>query len=109
MAISVILEVTIDGFGDKSEKGNFTARGVSFVAKSAKGCELDQLYLMAPNYGNNGTVLFMTKNEALATKVNKSKAAIGAKVKAPAMTPEEKAEWDEFQAFKAMKKARTGK
>jgi hypothetical protein len=87
MAISVILEVTIEGFGDKSEKGNFTARGVSFVAKSAKGCELDQIYMMAPNYGNNGTVLFMTKNEALATKVNKSKGAIGSKAKA--MTAED--------------------
>lgn len=101
MAITITLDVTIEGFGDKSDKGNFTARGVSFNVKSAKGCDVSQMYVMAPNYGNNGTVLFMTKDEGLAAKVNKSKAAAGSKAKG--MTAAEKAEWEEFQAFKALK------
>ena len=102
MAITITLDVTIEGFGEKSDKGNFTARGVSFVLKSAKGCDVSQMYVMAPGYGNNGTVLFMTKDEGLAAKVNKSKAA-AAGPKAKAMTAAEKAEWEEFQAFRAMK------
>ena len=101
MPITITVDVTIEGFGDKSEKGNHTARGVSCKVKSAKGCEVEQMYVMAPGFGNNGTILFMTKDEGLAAKVNKSKEAVGAKPKA--MTAEEKAEWEEFQAFKAMK------
>lgn len=87
MAITITLDVTIEGFGEKSEKGNFTARGVSFNVKSAKGCDVSQMYVMAPGYGNNGTILFMTKDEGLAAKVNKSKAAAGPKAKA--MTTDE--------------------
>lgn len=106
MAITITLDVTIEGFGEKSDKGNFTARGVSFSLKSAKGCDVSQMYVIAPGYGNNGQLLFMTKDEGLAAKVNKAKAAAGPKTKA--MTAEEKADWEEFLAFRAMK-AKMGK
>lgn len=82
MAITITLDVTIEGFGEKSDKGNFTARGVSCVLKAAKGCDVSQMYVMAPGYGNNGQLLFMTKDAELAAKVNRSKAAAGPKAKA---------------------------
>ena len=87
MAITITLDVTIEGFGEKSDKGNFTARGVSFVLKSAKGCDVSQMYVLATGYGNNGQLLFMTKDAELAAKVNKSKAAAAPKAKA--MTTDE--------------------
>jgi hypothetical protein len=85
MSITLTLEVTIEGFKEEvSDKGNFTARGVSFVLKSAKGCEADQMYLMTPGFGNNGSILFLTKDKGLVAKVNKARDARGSKPKAEA-------------------------
>ena len=76
MSITLTLEVTIEGFKDEvSAKGNFTARGVSFVLKSAKGCEAEQMAIFTPSNGNAGTVLFLTKDKGLVAKLNKSRAA----------------------------------
>jgi hypothetical protein len=78
MAITLILEVTIEGFkSEATEKGNFTARGVTFDVKHAKGCDESPLAMLAPNYGNNGTILFMTKDKGLVAKVNSARAARG--------------------------------
>jgi hypothetical protein len=78
MTITITLDVTIESFKDEvSDKGNFTARGVSFVLKAAKGCEIEQMYLLAPGFGNNGSILFLTKDKGLVAKLNKAKAARG--------------------------------
>ena len=78
MSITLTLEVTIEGFKDEvSDKGNFTARGVSFVLKSAKGCEAEQMAIFTPNHGNGGSILFLTKDKGLVAKVNKARGARG--------------------------------
>ena len=101
MTITLTLEVTIESFKDEvSDKGNFTARGVSFVLKAAKGCEMDQMSIFTPSHGNAGSVLFLTKDKGLVTKLNKAKAARGS-------------EADEILALKAeiaaLKAAKDGK
>jgi hypothetical protein len=101
MTITITLDVTIESFKDEvSDKGNFTARGVSFVLKAAKGCEIEQMYLLAPGFGNNGSILFLTKDKGLVAKLNKAKAARGS-------------ESDEILALKAeiaaLKAAKDGK
>ena len=101
MTITITLDVTIESFKDEvSDKGNFTARGVSFVMKAAKGCEIEQMYLLAPGFGNNGSILFLTKDKGLVAKLNKAKAARGS-------------ESDEILALKAeiaaLKAAKDGK
>jgi hypothetical protein len=85
MSITLTLEVTIEGFKDEvSDKGNFTARGVSFVLKSAKGCEAEQMAIFTPSHGNAGSILFLTKDKGLVAKVNKARDARGSKPKAEA-------------------------
>ena len=101
MTITLMLEVTIESFKDEvSDKGNFTARGVTFDLKAAKGCEVGQMYLLAPGFGNNGSILFLTKDKGLVAKLNKAKAARGS-------------ESDEILALKAeiaaLKAAKEGK
>lgn len=78
MTITLTLEVMIESFKDEaSDKGNFTARGVSFVLKAAKGCEMEQMSIFTPSNGNAGSLLFLTKDKGLVAKVNKAKAARG--------------------------------
>jgi len=97
MAIILNLEVRIEGFGEITEKGNFSARGITFDVTSVKGCEASQLTLLAPSHGNGGTILFMTKDVGLAAKVNKSRKA------APSATAKLEAEIAELKALLAAK------
>ena len=97
MAIILNLEVRIEGFGEKTEKGNFSARGITFDVTSAKGCEVSQLSLLAPSHGNGGTILFMTKDVGLAAKVNKARKT------EPSAEAELKAEIAELKAKLAAK------
>ena len=102
MSITLTLEVTIEGFkDDASPKGNFTARGVSFVLKSAKGCEMEQMTVIAPSFGNSGGLLFLTKDKGLVAKLNKSR---GSKPSEIAKLEARIAELEAEKAGKAAKK-----
>lgn len=98
MAIILNLEVLIEGFTEEaSAKGYFTARGITFNVTSAKGCEVSQLSLFAPSFGNAGSVLFLTKDVGLAAKVNKARKA------APSATAKLEAKIAELEAKLAAK------
>lgn len=104
MAIILNLEVSIEGFTEEaSAKGNFTARGITFNVTSAKGCEVSQLSVFAPSFGNSGSLLFLTKDVGLAAKVNKSRKA------APSETAKLEAKIAELEAKLAAKAKATKK
>jgi hypothetical protein len=110
MTITLTLEVMIESFKDEvSEKGNYTARGVSFVLKAAKGCEMAQMAIFTPSNGNAGQILFLTKDKGLVARVNKAKAARGSDSDEVVRL---KAELAELKAIKAelaeLKAARDG-
>ena len=109
MTITLTLEVMIESFKDEvSEKGNYTARGVSFVLKAAKGCEMDQMAIFTPSNGNAGQILFLTKDKGLVTKVNKAKAARGSESDEIVRLKAELAELKELKAELAALKAAKG-
>jgi hypothetical protein len=98
MAITLMMEVTIEGFSDEaSAKGNHTARGMTCEVKSAKGCDAAQVTAMPTQFGNGGSILFLTKDKGLVAKLNKAK-------KSPA--DEIAALRAEIAALKAGKKAK---
>ena len=78
MSITLTLKVTIDGFSDEaSDRGNFSARGITAEVLEIKGCEATQLSTWAPKGGNGGGIAFLTKDKGLAAKINKARDARG--------------------------------
>ena len=76
MAIRIMLEVMIESFAtEASAKGNHSARGVSCKVTGAKGCDASAINIIAPSFGNAGSLLFLTKDKALVAQLNKAKAA----------------------------------
>jgi hypothetical protein len=111
MTIKITLEVTIDRFkAEASEKGNFTAQGITCEVTKIVGAVAEQMTVFPPKGGNAGQIMFIAKDPQLVKKVN---AAYNKTVKAPKgtqsmpqFTPEQMAA---FQAFLAMQDAQAKK
>jgi len=101
MTIKITLEVSIDRFkAEASEKGNYTAQGMTLEIKKIVGAVEEQFTIFAPSHGNAGNILFLTKDPQLVKKTNAARTR-PAKGTGPKMSAAELKEFQEFQAWKA--------
>lgn len=101
MAIKITLEVCIERFKEPaSDKGNFTAQGMTLEIKKIVGAVEEQFTIFAPSGGNSGSILFLTKDPQLVKKTNAAGKRT-TKDTGPKMSAQELKEFREFQAWKA--------